>query len=228
MLKVIKLNKTINGTAVLNNLSLHIRTGEIAVLLGKSGAGKSTLLRILSGIEHSDSGEIEIDTDQKSVGMVFQHFNLFDHLTVLGNITLALVKVKKMPKHEAEAYAGRLLVRYGLEGKEHTMVGRLSGGQKQRVAIARTVALNPDVVCLDEPTSALDPQLTRHVAAFIADLAAEGKAVIVTSHDLGLVDRLDATLYYMEKGCIAESGTTSALKSERNAFPLLSRFISGH
>lgn len=227
MLKIKRLNKTIKGNSILKDLTLNVDAGQVAVLLGRSGAGKSTLLRILTGIDHADSGEISIAAEKQQVGMVFQHFNLFEHLSVMDNITLALTKVKKFAKVAAREIAGKLLIRYGLEGKGESMVHQLSGGQKQRLAIARTVALDPQVICLDEPTSALDPHLTRQVAQYISDLAAEGKVVIVTSHDLGLVDQLEASLYYMEKGAIAECSTTSAFRDNRIAYPMLSSYMQG-
>jgi ABC-type polar amino acid transport system ATPase subunit len=227
MLKITGLSKAIRGVSILKNLSMHVHAGQVAVLLGRSGAGKSTLLRILSGIDRCDSGEIVFGSSERSVGMVLQHFNLFEHLTVIENITLALVKVKKMAKHQARHKAEQLLQRYGLAGKGDSKVHQLSGGQKQRLAIARTVALDPDVICLDEPTSALDPLLTRQVAEFIAELAAEGKAVVVTSHDLGLIGQLDATFYLMEGGEIKESATTANLKGDKGAYPKLSGYMEG-
>lgn len=226
MLKIKGLNKAIKGTPILNDLSLQVQAGEIAVLLGKSGAGKSTLLRILSGIDQHDTGEISVVSQQKDVGMVFQHFNLFEHLSVLDNITLALIRVKKMKKQEAVKTARMLLEKYGLEGKGESMVHQLSGGQKQRLAIARSVALDPCVICLDEPTSALDPQLTRQVAHYISELAEEGKAVIVTSHDLGLISLLDATFHLMEGGTVQESATTANLKGDAADYPKLSAYLN--
>ena len=150
--------------------------------------------------------------------MVFQHFNLFEHLTVKQNITLPLT-LQGVGKDEAIAAADQLLEKYGLADKANNGVGKLSGGQKQRLAIGRSVALNPQIICLDEPTSALDPILTGQVAKFVQDLASENRIVLLTTHDMGLIERLDCQLFFMQGGKIVEQATTKAFKEESARFP---------
>lgn len=228
MLEVKQVTKTIHGKEILKNISFTIKSGEIALFLGGSGVGKSTLFRVLNQLEHFDSGDLyfnELPLSQKHIGMVFQQFNLFDHLTVQENIELALIKVQHKTKNEARDIACALLDRYGLADKASLPVTKLSGGQKQRLSIARTIALNPKIICLDEPTSALDPKLTSHVAQYIQELAAEGRIVLVTTHDMSLVKQLDGDLYLMENGTVAESCKTKSYFENPENFPLLYRFI---
>jgi len=236
MLKIEKLCKTFDHKKILNNIDLTVHKGEIAVLLGQSGVGKSTLLRVLNALETADTGTILLDgkaldlakiPHEHTVGMVFQHFNLFEHLTVEQNITLALEKVMGKTDQESILIAQDLLQRYGLEGKNDMYVSQLSGGQKQRLAIARTLALKPKIVCLDEPTSALDPLLTTHVANTIQKLADEGYIVLVASHDVALLERLTCSIYLMQNGSIVESAKSDEFKHYKSKFPLISKFVAG-
>lgn len=221
---------------ILDDVSLRIQQGEIAVLLGSSGVGKSTLLSILSGLDTVDAGEISFDGKPfdmhelhktHSVGMVFQHFNLFPHLTVSQNIELALEKVANLPALEAQRYALSLLTQYGIADKKDKYPHQLSGGQKQRLAIARAIALKPRVICMDEPTSALDPLLTSHVAQLITELAAQGYAIILATHDMSLVKRLKCTIYLMRAGHIIETVQHDEFARNPEQYPLLHNFMSG-
>ena len=237
MLDIKSITKKYNQKIILNNVSLHVKRGEIAVLLGESGVGKSTLLRILNNLETIDSGTISLDgkklnldhvAAQHVVGMVFQQFNLFEHITVEQNITLALEKVLKKSKKEAKTIAHALLKHYGLEDKANNYPSQLSGGQKQRLAIARTIALKPKVICLDEPTSALDPLLTTHVANTIQELAKEGYIVLVASHDTGLLEKLDCSIYLMKQGSIIETAKSIEFRGFPEHYPLIHNFVRGH
>ncbi len=231
MLKVKNLSKNVNHRPILHNVHFAIPRGEVAIILGGSGAGKSTFMRVLSKLETCDTGIIELDhvlLDQaQHVGMVFQQFHLFENLTARGNIMSALVHAKKMNKREAAQIADRLLQRYGLDDKGDLHVGNLSGGQKQRLAIARTLAIDPKIVCLDEPTSALDPRLTQQVAGYINDLAKEGRIVLVTTHDMGLVDALNGHLFLMEKGTFVETAHQSRFRARPHDYPRLKEFLGG-
>ncbi len=237
MLKIENLNKTFHGKKIIDDVSLTVDKGKIAVLLGPSGVGKSTLLRLLNNLETIDSGTILLN-DKKldltavnkthTVGMVFQQFNLFDHLTVEQNITLPLEKILSKSKQEAEDIAHSLLSHYGLETLKNKYPAQLSGGQKQRLGLARTVALKPKIICLDEPTSALDPLLTTHVANTIQKLASEGYIILVASHDVELLKKLDCTIYLMSKGKIVESTGSENFRNNREQFPLINKFIAGN
>ena len=225
MFKAYHLSKEIKGKKIINEISFELGYGQIAILLGESGVGKSTLLRVLNGLEDRTTGYFLLDGKSlvpHDMGMVFQNFNLFEHLTVEENITLALIQGKKLTKKEAIKVAEKQLERYGLLLKRNESVHRLSGGQKQRLAIARTVALNPKMICLDEPTSALDPRLTEHVASSIRELAGEGRIVLLTTHNPKLLEQLDATIYYMENGTIAATTHTSQLHQN----PKITQFLS--
>jgi ABC-type polar amino acid transport system ATPase subunit len=236
MLKIDHLTKKFGNTTVLHDVSLQVRPGEIAVLLGSSGVGKSTLLRILNNLETITSGALFLDNQKldlatvnknHTVGFVFQNFNLFDHLTIEQNITLPLEKSKNIPAKEAKIIAHNLLGHYGLADKAGSYPSDLSGGQKQRVALARTLALKPKIVCLDEPTSALDPLLTAHVATNIQDLARQGYIVLIATHDTSLLGRLNCTIYLMRHGTIVETAQSSQLASTPEKYPQIRNFIAG-
>ncbi len=232
MLEIKNLTKKFNQKVVLNCVSLTVRPGEIAFLLGSSGVGKSTLLRILNGLETCDSGSITLNNkplaeNPHAVGMVFQQFNLFDHMTVERNITFALEHAAKKTPSEAKALAHSLLEKYGLADKAQLYPSQLSGGQKQRLAIARSLALKPFVICMDEPTSALDPLLTNYVAQAIQDLSQEGYIVLVASHDTSLLKALNCTIYLMDTGTIVQSAPSQEFRQHEDAFPLIKQFVDG-
>lgn len=236
MLNINNLSKKFHSKTILNHVSLAIPKGSIAVLIGGSGVGKSTLLRILNNLETYDSGTIELDgtlLDPKTIsashriGMVFQQFNLFENLSVIENITFPLEKALNKTKEEATKIAQMLLKEYGLEERAFVYPRNLSGGQKQRLAIARTIALKPQVICLDEPTSALDPLLTNYVAQNIQDLASQGYIVLVATHDIGLLERLDCSIYLMEKGNVIQSASSKEFIANKDAYPKIKHFVEG-
>lgn len=237
MLKINQLTKSFGTKKILNNITLTVEKGEIAVFLGSSGVGKSTLLRILNNLETVNSGTISLDNNildlphintTHTVGMVFQHFNLFDHLTVEQNITLPLEKVLKKNLTEATKTAHALLKRYGLLDKNNKYASQLSGGQKQRLAIARAIAMEPKIICLDEPTSALDPVLTSYVANNIQQLATDGYIVLVATHDTDLLEKLNCIIYLMSEGTIIEIAPSENLRNNPDNFPKIKKFIAGH
>lgn len=219
MIEVKNLTKRYGNNTILNNISETIQNGEKIVIIGPSGAGKSTFLRCLNLLEEPDSGNIIFDgtditakdTDinivRRKMGMVFQHFNLFPHLTVLQNITLAPVMLKIQTKEQAEEQAMQLLERIGLADKAAAYPSSLSGGQKQRIAIVRSLAMNPDVILFDEPTSALDPEMVGEVLALMKDLAQEGMTMAVVTHEMGFAREVATRVLFMDSGIIAESGT---------------------
>ncbi len=219
MIEVKNLTKRYGNNTILNNISETIQNGEKIVIIGPSGAGKSTFLRCLNLLEEPDSGSIIFDgtditakdTDinivRRKMGMVFQHFNLFPHLTVLQNITLAPVMLKIQTKEQAEQQAMQLLERIGLADKAAAYPSSLSGGQKQRIAIVRSLAMNPDVILFDEPTSALDPEMVGEVLALMKDLAQEGMTMAVVTHEMGFAREVATRVLFMDSGIIAESGT---------------------
>ncbi len=211
---------TPNGVLhAVKNASLTVNDGEVVVIIGPSGSGKSTMLRCVNGLEKPTSGHILIDgtdtadpaTDirkmREEVGMVFQSFNLFPHLTVLENITLAPIKVKKMPKAEASELAMKLLKRVGLEEKAEVHPTQLSGGQQQRVAIARALAMNPKAMLFDEPTSALDPEMIKEVLDVMLSLAKDGMTMLLVTHEMGFAKAAADKVVFMDKGEIIETGT---------------------
>jgi len=237
MLKIDKLTKLFNNKTILNNISLSVKQGEIALFLGASGVGKSTLLRILNNLETINSGTISLNNTPlnlatinmtHTVGMVFQHFNLFDHLTVEENITLPLMQVLKKKSIEALNIAHDLLKQYSLLENKNKYAAQLSGGQKQRLAIARALAMQPKIICLDEPTSALDPVLTSYVASNIQQLAHDGYIVLVATHDTDLLAKLNCTIYLMSEGSIIETAQSDMFKNNPEQFPRLKKFIAGH
>ncbi len=237
MLKIKNAYKAFGEKVVLNDVSLDLPKGEIAILVGHSGVGKSTLLRVLNNLIELDLGTVYLNNKKLDlseinqnhvIGMVFQQFNLFDHMTVQENISFPLEKTTKVSKPGADKIALDLLAKYGLEDKAKLYPPSLSGGQKQRLAIARTIALKPKVICMDEPTSALDPYLTNFVAQSIQDLAKEGYSVLVASHDVALIEKLEkATIYLMDGGKIIEAGKSKSVIDDPKKYPLLSKFISG-
>ena len=236
MLTINKLSSILGGKKVLNEISFNVKRGEVAVMLGASGVGKTTLLRVLNNLEKFDEGTIQLDekpldvknvNQSNTVGMVFQQFNLFDHLTVLENITIALEKLHKKNSPEATKIAMELLSHYKLDELIDSYPVQLSGGQKQRLAIARAVALKPMVICFDEPTSALDPMLTTFVATNIQDLANQGYIILIATHDTMLLEKLNCTIYLMQKGSIIQSAQSTEFWTNREMFPLINSFISG-
>ena len=216
---VTNLKKNFGKLEVLKDISVDVQEGEVVVLLGPSGSGKSTLLRCLNQLETATSGKIIIDghdvTDKhtdinkvrENIGMVFQHFNLFNHLTVLDNMTLAPVHLKLMNKEEARTEALRLLERVGLADKADAFPSQLSGGQTQRVAIARALEMKPDIMLFDEPTSALDPEMVGEVLAVMKELARDGMTMVVVTHEIGFAREVADRVIFMEGGYIVEQGT---------------------
>lgn len=219
MIEVKNLIKSFDGNVVLNGISETIEKGEKVVIIGPSGSGKSTFLRCLNLLETPDSGEIWFEGEQintkkcdinrvrRKMGMVFQHFNLFPHLTVLQNITLAPVMLKLQSKVEAEQNAERLLERIGLLDKADTYPNMLSGGQKQRIAIVRSLAMNPDMMLFDEPTSALDPEMVGEVLELMKELADDGMTMVVVTHEMGFAREVATRVLFMDGGQILEQGT---------------------
>lgn len=237
MLIIKNLTKKFNNQPILNNVSITVQKGEIALLLGESGVGKSTLLRILATLETADSGEVIIDGTvvdaserlrNHMVSMVFQQFNLFDHLTVQENITLALELVLKKRKKDAQEIAHKLLKQFDLLDKAALPVSRLSGGQKQRLAIARALAMNPKILCADEPTSALDPLLTDFVAHTLQQLADQGISMIIASHDIALISHLRCTIYLMKAGSIIQTAKSWEFNNNREAYSLINAFVGAN
>ncbi|MGO0059637.1 amino acid ABC transporter ATP-binding protein [Brevibacillus fluminis] len=218
MIKVRKLAKSFGSLQVLKSIDLEIKKSEVVVLIGASGSGKSTLLRCLNFLEMKDSGDIEIGGQlidvkhtnlnkvREHVGMVFQHFNLFPHMTVLQNVMEAPVHVKKRSKAEVEKKARELLQRVGLTDKADFYPEQLSGGQKQRVAIARALAMEPDVMLFDEPTSALDPELVGEVLATMKDLARDGMTMVVVTHEMGFAREVADRVIMLADGEMVEEG----------------------
>ena len=219
MIYINNLHKHFGDLEVLKGIDAHITPGECVVVIGPSGSGKSTLLRCLNRLEEPNEGSIVIDgidlmeknTDinlmRRDVGMVFQQFNLFPHLTILENITLAPIKHKIMSKDEAQKIAMDLLTRVGVADKADNYPAQLSGGQKQRVAIARSLALNPHVMLFDEPTSALDPEMVGEVLDVMKKLAEGGMTMVVVTHEMGFAKEVADRVIFMDDGMIVEEGT---------------------
>ena len=226
MIIVKDLHKSFEDNQVLKGVNYHIHPGEKIVVVGPSGSGKSTFLRCLNLLERPTSGEIWFDgqniTDPKidinkvrqHMGMVFQHFNLFNNLTIMNNITLAPVKLKLMNEEEAKENALKLLKRVGLEEKADAYPASLSGGQKQRIAIVRSLAMNPRVMLFDEPTSALDPEMVGEVLEVIKQIAAEGLTMILVSHEMAFVRNVSNRVIFVDKGVIVEDGTPKQVFKE--------------
>lgn len=225
-----------NFTAV-DNVSATIRRGEVVFIVGPSGSGKSTFLRCLNLLETPSSGEIlfkgkevvhakrDINLFRQQVGMVFQHFNLFPHLSILKNITLAPVKTGRFTAKQAAERADALLNRIGLSAKRDAFPPQLSGGQKQRIAIARALAMNPDVLLFDEPTSALDPEMVGEVLALMKDLAQDGMTMVVVTHEIGFAAEVADRIIFMDHGKIIETGTPeTVIRNSEN--PRVREFFS--
>lgn len=219
MIRVQNLHKSFGDLEVLKGINAEIKEKEVVCVIGPSGSGKSTFLRCLNLLEEVTSGDVIVDgenlTDPKvninqvrsKVGMVFQHFNLFPHKTVLDNINLGPMKVKGMARQEAEELVLRLLKKVGLEDKAKVYPQSLSGGQKQRVAIARALAMNPKVMLFDEPTSALDPELVGEVLQVMKELAQEGMTMVVVTHEMGFAREVGDRVFFMDEGIMMEEGT---------------------
>ncbi|MDY3359517.1 MAG: amino acid ABC transporter ATP-binding protein [Clostridium celatum] len=219
MIRVSNLHKSFGKNDVLKGIDEHIEKGEVVVVIGPSGSGKSTFLRCLNLLEEPTSGEIifegnslmekgvDINKIREKMGMVFQQFNLFPHKTVLQNLTIAPMKVKKLSAEDAKKKAMSLLERVGLANKATAYPSSLSGGQKQRIAIARALAMEPDVMLFDEPTSALDPEMVGEVLSVMKDLAKEGMTMVVVTHEMGFAREVGDRILFMDNGNIVEQGT---------------------
>lgn len=226
MINVEDVSKTFGSLTVLKNISMEIKKGEIVAIVGPSGSGKSTLLRCMNLLETPTSGNIFIDdvdiTDRRTdimairqkVGMVFQHFNLFPHMTVMENMIYAPTKVKMMSKSEAEDKAMKLLSQVGLSEKAGVYPATLSGGQKQRVAIARALAMDPEVILFDEPTSALDPEMVKEVLNVIKGLAGTGITMVLVTHEMGFAREVADRICFLDRGQIIEDDTPAVFFSK--------------
>lgn len=223
MIKVSGLKKSFSDLEVLKGIDQHVRKGEKIVLIGPSGSGKSTFLRCLNLLETPTEGEILIEGEsitapktnvnklREKMGMVFQHFNLFPHLSVIENITLAPIKVKKKNSSEANKKAIELLNIVGLSDKADSYPGQLSGGQKQRIAIARALAMEPDIMLFDEPTSALDPEMVGEVLEVMKNLANAGMTMVVVTHEMGFAREVASRVLFMDDGMVVEEGSPEKL-----------------
>ena len=218
MFQISHLVKEFNSVPAVNDVTTKIDRGEVVFIVGPSGSGKSTFLRCLNLLEEPTSGEIrfkgklitspgtDVNQFRQHVGMVFQHFNLFPHLTILENITIAPVKTGRSSRKEAADQAETLLQRIGLYGKRHSYPLQLSGGQKQRIAIVRALVMNPDVILFDEPTSALDPEMVGEVLSLMKELAQGGLTMVVVTHEIGFAREVASRVLFMDKGKIVEEG----------------------
>ncbi len=218
MIKIEGLHKSFGELHVLNGIDKQIDKGEVVAVIGPSGSGKSTFLRCINKLEEPSKGSIlvegrdimekttNINNLRERVGMVFQHFNLFPHKSVLENLTLAPMKVKKQGKDEIEKKAMSLLKRVGLSDKAGAYPNQLSGGQKQRIAIARALAMDPHVILFDEPTSALDPEMVREVLDVMRDLASEGMTMVIVTHEMGFAKNVASRVMFMDEGVVVEDG----------------------
>mgnify|MGYP000853855537 FL=1 len=218
MIHTVHLKKSFGSLEVLKDINMDVMEGEVVVIIGPSGSGKSTFLRCLNRLESITSGEVTVDGQnvsdthininkvRENIGMVFQHFNLFPHMSVIDNIMLAPVELKKMTKDEARAKGMTLLKRVGLDTKADVFPPQLSGGQKQRVAIARALAMNPDIMLFDEPTSALDPEMVGEVLEVMKELARDGMTMCVVTHEIGFAREVASRVVFMDAGYIVEEG----------------------
>lgn len=219
MIKVCNLQKNFGKLQVLKGIDIHVEKGEVMVVIGPSGSGKSTFLRCLNLLEQPTSGEIyfqgvsiiskhnNIDVQRQKMGMVFQQFNLFPHMTILENISFSPIKVKKLSKETAEKLAFELLKKVGLEDKAKSYPSQLSGGQKQRIAIVRALAMKPDVMLFDEPTSSLDPEMVGEVLEVMKGLADDGMTMVVVTHEMGFAKEVGSRVVFMDNGSILEDAT---------------------
>jgi len=237
IVEIQELHKYFGHLEVLKGINMKIRKGEVVCLLGPSGGGKSTLLRCVNRLEEPTDGKIFVDGEEitlpkanlnrirSEIGMVFQHFNLFRHLTALQNCTLALLKVKKMSRTEADELATTMLTRVGLGEKAGAKPHELSGGQQQRVAIARALAMNPKLMLFDEPTSALDPELIGEVLDVMLDLAKTGMTMIVVTHEMGFARKATDRMYMLDQGVIIEDGPPDQI-FDHPSHPRTKEFLS--
>ncbi|MBD1223103.1 amino acid ABC transporter ATP-binding protein [Virgibacillus halodenitrificans] len=218
MIKVDNVSKSFGENAVLKNISTTIKQGEVVAVIGPSGSGKSTFLRCLNLLEQPTAGDICINETmitsskvnkleiRKNIGMVFQHFHLFPHMTVLDNVTYAPKKVKNMKKTEADEIGKSLIAKVGLTDKETAYPNRLSGGQKQRVAIARALAMEPNIMLFDEPTSALDPEMVKEVLDVMKDLADSGMTMVIVTHEMNFAKEVADRVLFLDNGMLVEEG----------------------
>ena len=237
MISVKDLHKSFGGVTVLDGISTDIEKGDVVCIIGPSGSGKSTFLRCLNRLETPDSGKIlldgvdltdprtDLDRQRMKMGMVFQQFNLFPHMTVLKNLTLAPMLLKKESQQTAEARAMALLERVGLAGRAGEYPARLSGGQKQRIAIVRALCMEPEVLLFDEPTSALDPEMVGEVLDVMKELAQSGMTMVVVTHEMGFAREVASRVLFMDQGVIMEENTPQALFDNPQS-PRLQRFLS--
>ena len=236
ILHIKNLSKCYGDTKVLKNINISVKKGEVFVIIGPSGCGKSTLLRCLNGLEEIQEGEVLLDDqvvnpnkknlskNREKIGMVFQSYDLFPHLTILQNVTLAPIKVKKRNRREVEKEALELLERVGLRSKKDDYPRQLSGGQKQRVAIVRALIMHPEVLLLDEITAALDPEMVREVLDVVLDLAKEGRTMVIVTHEMQFAKAVADRVTFLEGGKIVEEGDPKKL-FEKPETDRLQRFL---
>ena len=236
ILHIKNLSKRYGDTNVLKNINISVKKGEVVVIIGPSGCGKSTLLRCLNGLEEIQGGEVRLDDqvvnpnkknlskNREKIGMVFQSYDLFPHLTILQNVTLAPIKVKKRNRREVEKEALELLERVGLRSKKDDYPRQLSGGQKQRVAIVRALIMHPEVLLLDEITAALDPEMVREVLDVVLDLAKEGRTMVIVTHEMQFAKAVADRVIFLEGGKIVEEGEPKKL-FEKPETDRLQRFL---
>lgn len=236
ILHIKNLSKRYGDTNVLKNINIFVKKGEVVVIIGPSGCGKSTLLRCLNGLEEIQEGEVLLDDqvvnpnkknlskNREKIGMVFQSYDLFPHLTILQNVTLAPIKVKKRNRREVEKEALELLERVGLRSKKDDYPRQLSGGQKQRVAIVRALIMHPEVLLLDEITAALDPEMVREVLDVVLDLAKEGRTMVIVTHEMQFAKAVADRVIFLEGGKIVEEGEPKKL-FEKPETDRLQRFL---